>query len=351
MTKNVICYLNQFFGGVGGEDKADCEPFIQEGTIGPAVAISAQLKDAEVTHTIVCCDNFRGSNTDEAVRRILELLEGKPCDLFIAGPAFQAGRYGVACGNFCKAVQEHLGVPAITSMNVENPGVEMFKKDVIIFKGGNAAAKMRKDVPVMTAYANKVLAGEPTLGADAEGYFARGIRHERFLEDVHENTAAYRGVQMLIKKMRGEDYRTELTIPKKDLVPVADPVPNLAEATIAMVTTGGIVPVDNPDRIQSASATRWGRYDVSGMDRLEAGVFKTIHAGFDPAAANADPNVIMPIDAMRAYEREGKIGRLHNWFYSTVGTGTTEAEAQRMAAEMIPYFKEDKVDAIIVGST
>ena len=118
-----------------------------------------------------------------------------------------------------------------------------------------------------------------------------------------------------------------------------------------MVTTGGIAPVDNPDRIQSASATRWGRYDISGMDRLESGVFKTIHAGFDPAAANADPNVIMPIDAMRAYEKEGVIGRLHSFFYSTVGTGTTEAEARRMAQEMIPYFKKDKVDAIIMGST
>lgn len=45
------------------------------------------------------------------------------------------------------------------------------------------------------------------------------------------------------------------------------------------------------------------------------------------------------------------IGRLHNFFYSTVGTGTTEAEARRMAQEMIPYFKKDKVDAIIMGST
>ena len=61
---------------------------------------------------------------------------------------------------------------------------------------------MRKDVPVITKYVNKVLAGEPTLGAEAEGYFPRGIRHELFLEDTHENTAAYRGVQMLIKKMQ-----------------------------------------------------------------------------------------------------------------------------------------------------
>ena len=76
--KNVILYLNQFFGGVGGEDKADQEPFIVEGAIGPGLAFNAALKDAQITHTIVCGDNFMGSNTDEAVRRIMEMLKDKP---------------------------------------------------------------------------------------------------------------------------------------------------------------------------------------------------------------------------------------------------------------------------------
>jgi glycine reductase len=352
--KSVICYLNQFFGGVGGEDKADTEPYIVEGVVGPSVAINAALKDAEVTYTVVCGDNFMGSNTEEAVSRIMKMLEGKPCDFFIAGPAFQAGRYGVACGNICKAVHEQLGVPVVTSMNEENPGVDMFKKDVIIFRGGNGAVKMRKDVKIMIGYVNKVLAGEPTGGAEAEGYFVRGCRHQAFLENTRENTAAYRGVQMLIKKMNKQPYQTELVIPKKDIVPIAEPVADLSKANIALVTSGGIVPVDNPDRIQSASATRWGRYDMTGLDKLPnraANGFKTIHAGYDPAAADDDPNRVVPLDAMRAYEREGKIGKLHPYFYSTVGTGTTEAEAARMATEMIPYLKEDGVDAIIVGST
>ena len=156
---------------------------------------------------------------------------------------------------------------------------------------------------------------------------------------------------MLIKKLNGEPYQTELVIPAKDLVPIAPAIKDLSKARIALCTTGGIVPVDNPDRIQSASATRWGRYDISGMERLESGVFKTIHAGFDPAAANADPNVIVPLDAMRAYEKQGRFGSLHPFFYSTVGTGTTEAEAKRMAQEIIPLLKQDKVDAIIMGST
>ena len=225
--KKVIYYVNQFFGGIGGEDTADFEPELREGTVGPSMAANQALEGAEVTHTIICGDNFMGSNTEEAIARILEMLEGKEFDLLIAGPAFQAGRYGIACGNVCKAVSEKFGVPAITSMNEENPGVEMFKKDCYILKGANAAAKMRKDMKALTAFANKVIAGETLMGADAEGYFARGCRHELFLENKHENTAAYRGVQMLIKKIKGEPYQTELIIPKKDLVPIADPIEDL----------------------------------------------------------------------------------------------------------------------------
>ncbi len=349
--KTVVCYINQFFAGIGGEEKAYQEPYIQEGCVGPVQAIQAALEDAQVTHTLVCGDNYMGSDTEKAVARILELLEGHVPDLFIAGPAFQAGRYGLACGTICQAVQEKFSIPALTSMHPENPGVEMFRQKVIIFQGGKGAVKMRADVQTMIRFANKLLSGQPNEGAEAEGYFPRGCRHEKFLEDKRENTAAYRGVQMLIRKMHGQPYRTELAIPAPEQVPIAPAVSDLSHAVVAMVTSGGIVPSDNPDRIQSASATRWGRYDISGMERLEAGVFKTIHAGFDPTAANADPNVVVPLDAMRAYEKEGKIGRLHPYFYSTVGTGTTEAEARRMAQEIIPHLVADGVTAVILGST
>jgi len=326
--KKAIHYLNQFFGQIGGEDKADFAPEIREGLVGPAMELDKQLEGAEVTHTIICGDNFMGSNEAEAVKQILGFLEGKEFDIFFAGPAFQAGRYGNACGVICKAVKEKFNVPVISSMHEENPGVEMFKKEVVIFPGGRSAAAMRKDIKTITKYANKLINGEKLGTAEEEGYYVRGIRHQVWLEDA--KPASDRVVEMLIKKLNGESYDTELPIPKLDRVEIAAPVLDLSKATIAYATTGGIVPVANPDRIQSASATRWGRYSVEGMERLEGGVFKTIHAGFDPAAADADPNVIVPIDALRAYEKEGKIGKLHEYFYTTVGTGTTQGEAARM---------------------
>lgn len=346
--KKAIYYINQFFAGLGGEDTADIKPELREGILGPGLALKNAL-DAEITHTVICGDNYIGTNTDAAVEEILGMLDGKEFDVFIAGPAFQAGRYGVACGTICKAVHERYGVPVFTSMHVENPGVEMFKKDMIIFEGGHSAASMRNDITVMANYVNKILQGEKTGSAQEEGYFKRGIRHQVWLEEPV--TAADRGVAMLIKKLRGEDFQTELPIQKKELIDVAPPIKDLANAKIAILNTGGIVPIDNPDRIQSASATRWGRYDISQMQTLKSGEFKTIHAGFDPAAADSDPNRVLPLDALRRLESEGVFGSLHPYFYSTVGTGTTQAEATRMAKEIIVKLQEDGVDGAIMVST
>ncbi len=348
--KKAILYINQFFGQIGGEEKADFYPEIREGLVGPAMELQKQLgEDVEVTHTIICGDNYMGSNTEEAIEIILGYLEDKEFDIFFAGPAFRAGRYGSACGHIGQAVKEKFNVPVISSMNEENPGVEMFRKDIYIFKGGASAAAMRKDIKVMAGFGKRLLNGETLLSADEEGYYGRGIRRQMWLEP--SVNATDRVIDMLLKKVHGEPFQTELPIPEQDMVSIASPIKDLSKARIAIVNTGGIVPVDNPDRIQSASATRWGKYDISNMDRLESGVFKTIHAGFDPAAANADPNVIVPLDVMEAYEKEGKIGKVHDYFYSTVGTGTTQGEAARMGREMVADLQEANVDGVILVST
>ncbi len=348
--KKAILYLNQFFGQIGGEDEADYAPEVKEGLVGPAMALNAELAGiAEVTHTIICGDNFMGSNTEEAIETILKELEGKEFDIFFAGPAFRAGRYGAACGHIGKAVKEKFNVPVITSMNDENPGVEMFHKEMYIFKGGASAALMRNDMKAMADFGKKILNNEELFPAEVEGYFPRGVRKQVWRED--NKPAADRVIDMLLKKVHGEEFQTELPIPELERVEIAPPIKDLANAKIAVVTTGGIVPVENPDRIQSASATRWGRYDMTGMDRLESGVFKTIHAGFDPAAADADPNVIVPLDALRQYEKEGKYKELYKDFFTTVGTGTTQAEASRMGKEMVEELKKENVDGVIMVST
>lgn len=347
--KKAILYINQFFAGIGGEDKADYAPELREDVFGPGLALNAALDGIEITHTIICGDNYMGTFEKQAVDAILAMLDPLDFDIFFAGPAFHAGRYGFACGTICKAVQEKYGVPVLSSMNEENPGAEMFRKDFPIFIGGKSAASMRKDAKRMGDYANRLMKGETMGWAEEEGYFGRGIRQQVWLDPPIP--AAKRGVEMLLKKMAGQPFTTELPIPARDKVPVAPPIKDLKEATIAVINTGGIVPVNNPDRIQSASATRWGSYDISTMDRLEAGVFKTIHAGFDPAAADADPNVIVPLDVLRDMEKEGVFKSLYSHFFSTVGTGTTQAEAERMGQEMVGELIRNHVDGVLLVST
>lgn len=350
--KKAILYINQFFGQIGGEEMADHAPEIREGLVGPAMELQKQLGDEyQVTHTIICGDNYMGSRQEEAIKAILGFLEGKEINIFFAGPAFRAGRYGSACGNICKAVKERFKVPVITSMNEENPGVDMFRKQMYIFEGGASAAAMRKDIASMVKFSKKLMNGEELLSADEEGYYGRGIRKQVYLNPAINATE--RVMDMLMKKIKGERYVSELPIPPSELVPISPAISpaDLSKMQVALVTSGGIVPVGNPDKIQSASATKWGKYEVSKLYDLVDGEFMTIHAGFDPAAANADPDVVLPLDALRAYEKEGKIGGVYKYFYSTVGTGTTQAEAARMGREIAAELKADGIIAVILTST
>ena len=67
---------------------------------------------------------------------------------------------------------------------------------------------------------------------------------------------------MLLKKIAGEEFSTDLPMPKFDRVPPAEAIKDMSKATIAIVTSGGIVPLDNPDHIESSNATKFGWYPI-----------------------------------------------------------------------------------------
>ena len=50
-------------------------------------------------------------------------------------------------------------------------------------------------------------------------------------------------------------------------------------------------------------------------------------------------------------EKEGKIGKLHDYFYTTVGNGTAVASAKAFAAEYAQKLLSAGVDAVIMTST
>ena len=186
----VVHYLNQFFGQIGGEDKAGMHPMDKAGHVGPGMAFAAALKDqAEIVGTVICGDTYFGENMETATKEVLDLIVQYEPDLVIAGPAFNAGRYGSACGAVCAAVAEKLQIPVVTGMYPENPGVDMFRKRIHIVETSDSAAGMRQAVPKMAELALKLAQGEPTDAA-VDGYLTResarttsprsADRHERW---------------------------------------------------------------------------------------------------------------------------------------------------------------------------
>jgi glycine reductase len=128
-------------------------------------------------------------------------------------------------------------------------------------------------------------------------------------------------------------------------------VPRLANATLALVTEGGLVPEGNPDGIESSSATRWACYPLADLEKDGGARFKSIHAGYDARWVNQDPNRLVPLDAARALVAAGEIGEVHDQFYVTVGTGTSVTNASRIGAEIAAQLINEGVHAAIVTST
>ena len=101
----VVHYLNQIFGGPGGEEHAGAPPQAQDAAVGTGRLLEQVLgEDPQVVRTILWGDNYAAENLDEVTAFVLlEAAEAK-AELFIAGPCFEAGRYGVAAGAVWAAV-------------------------------------------------------------------------------------------------------------------------------------------------------------------------------------------------------------------------------------------------------
>ena len=344
----IVHYINQFFAQIGGEEMAHVPPEWRDGPVGPGLAVGAALgEQGEIVGTVICGDSYFNEHTKEALPQILDMVKEHKPDLLIAGPAFNAGRYGVACGTVAKAVQQELGIKAITGMYEENPGADMFAQDLYIVSTRNSAAGMRDAIKKMVPLAMKLVRGEAIGASSEEGYLPRGIRVNLF----EKERGSKRAVDMLVKKLKGQPFETEYPMPQFDRVPPNPAVKDLQHARVALVTSGGIVPFGNPDHIESSNASKYGRYDLDAITDLTEGKWATAHGGYDPSYANQDADRVLPVDVMRELEMEGKIGSLFRYTYSTVGNGTAVKRSKAFAEDYVKELIKENVQAVILTST
>ena len=341
-------YLNQFFGGIGAEEHAGKELEIRDGAVGPGKLLESLMgSDAQVVITFVCGDNYAVEHQDELTAAVLKKLRETKVDLLVAGPCFDAGRYGVAAGALCRAVQTELGIPAVTAMNEENPGVDLYRDTVYIVDSGINVTKLRDVVAKMAVLGKKLVAGE-TIGAPAEeGYLRRGWLRDQLVE----KSAATRLVDMLLAKLKREPFESEMPATAFAPVPIPAAVKDLSKAKVMLITDGGLVPKGNPDRIEGTAATRWGAYDIKGRDDLRAEDYEVSHGGYDTRFVQQDPDRLVPLDALREMEANGVIGKLHDEFLSTCGRSNPLSNTRRLGREMVEKIKKEGVDAVILTST
>jgi betaine reductase len=344
----VVHYLNQFFAGIGAEEKAGTPLEVREGAVGPGRLLEQLLGDgARIVMTLVCGDNYAVEHEEELISSVLEKLRETDADLFVAGPCFEAGRYGMAAGALCTAVQSKLGIPVITGMSAENPGVDLYREALYIVDSGSSPAKMR-EVLIRMANLGKKLVAKTAIGLPAEeGYLRRGLLRDQLVEQ----TAATRLVDMLMTKVKGEPFESEMLPTSFEPIPMPSAVKDLSKAKVMLITDGGLVPKGNPDKIDGTAATRWGSYNIAGRDDLRGEEYEISHGGYDARFVQEDPDRLVPLDAMREMEKSGVIGKLHDEFISTSGRSNPLSNTRRLGREMAEKAKREGVDAVILTST
>ena len=356
----VVHYLNQFFGQEGQEEKADMKFVVKPGPVGPGLALQKILGEkGQVVATIVCGDNYFAEHLDEAATEAIKLIAPHKPDLFFAGPAFEAGRYGMSCGAICKAVEDKLNIPAVTGMFEENPGVDLFRRHVYICKTGRSTLKISQTLGEMATLAlkllspeggTKIVAGE-RIGRPAEdGYFPRGIMKNEYTPQ----TAAARGVEMLLAKIQGRAFETEVELPKfQSITPPSAMRKELGACEIALISDGGLVPKGNPHGIRGRGNLVWAVYDLESFlpENYSPANYEIAHTGYYPARVLENPNRLIPVDILRDLEREKVIEKLHPLFYSTSGNGAMQKRCEEMGEEILQEMKKKGVDGAILTST
>lgn len=344
----LVHYLNAFFGGVGGEADAHHAVEARPGPLGPGNLLQQVCAgQAEVVGTVVCGDAYFNEREEAVVERVRQYVRDQAADAFIAGPAFGSGRYGLACGRLCVEV-ERLGIPAVTGLHVENPGGDVFLPQHIFAVNTTAsAAGMRQALQRMSKLALKRARGEPLASAAEEGFLPRDVR--RTVETGVP--AAKRAVDLALRKWKGDPYASEITIETFEQVPPPAPLSDPSHTLFALVTECGLVPTGNPDRLPAAGAAHWASYDITGMSTLAQGDWEIVHGGYDNTAALLDPNRVVPLDAMRDLQREGRIGGVLDELLVTVGNLASLSAMKKIGAEMAASLKQRGVGAVVLPAT
>ena len=292
-------------------------------------------------------DNYFVEESDPASASAREALVKWEPYVLVCGPAFDDGRYGLACGLMSRIARE-MGIPAVAAMHPDNTGVLVHGKEMITIPTGIEVTEMAGIAEKLATLALKLGSRVALSPAKQEGYLPTGLRKPV----QEEKRGAARAVDMLADYLHGRTFESEIRLGSYEEITSAPPVENLKEKTIALVSSGGIVPRGNPDHQVSSRAEKYYKYSIEGSDELTVDEWLSVHGGFNTTYLNTkDPNYAMPLRYARAFESQGAFKYLHPTFFTTVGTACAVTAAKNMGKGIARELKAESVDAVLMVAT
>ena len=348
----VMHYINQFFAGMGGEDKADVPLGSLQGAAGPGKRLQQLLGDAaEIVVTTYCGDDYFNEHHDEVLPSILKTAQDHNIKVVVAGPAFNAGRYGFACIEVGHFMSTSSNLDCVTGMSIDNPGLAGYKqykdKKVFCLPTAEGVTGMEDALSRMAKFALKLADGSALGPAADEGYIGRGIR---IVEPVSK-IGAERAVDMWLDKVAGRPFTTEIPVESFEAIPVPPRIENLKNVHLALVSVTGVHAEGNPHRFKGIQNTKWVKYPIDKLNSMTDINWEVIHGGYNNAFMKQNPNFGIPLDVSRVMEREGVFAKLHPAFYATTGVMATVSAMQTIGEGMVADMKKEGVDAAILVST
>lgn len=121
----------------------------------------------------------------------------------------------------------------------------------------------------------------------------------------------------------------------------------LSEARVAFVTTAGAHLADQPPfDIRDPAGDPTYRAFPSTTPLTE---IVLTHSGYDTRRASADKNVVLPLDHLRAFAGEGRIGSLAPAIYAFMGyIADTDPLVHVTAPEVAQRLHDDRVDLVLL---
>lgn len=348
----VVHVINQFFAGIGGETKADTAVGVFDGASGAARGLQAQLaSDGKVIATVFYGDNYFHEHVEQAKSAILREIQLRRPEIVVAGPAFNSGRYGFASIEICEEVSTKLGIPCIAGMHADNPAVSSYRNNknprVYVLPTAETAAGMTQALESLAQFARRLADGSPIKSAAEEGYLPRGIRRD----ETADRPAVKRAISMLLDRINGRPFITEIPVEVWDNVESAPPIRELSKKTIGIIATSGVVPWGNPDGFKIFRNTQWRKYNIDGLDRMEPGKWEAIHGGYNVSFINQNLHYGVPLDTLRDLEAERIIGRIYPAYYVVPGNQGSPSVMRRIGEEIAADMRKEGIGGVLLVAT